>query len=120
MTSIVLITEEEVAGYGRRDDAGFGALETARGLLPLTAMDIEARVAGVVASIEIAQTFVNTTGTAIEATYIFPLPDRAAVNRFRMEVGGRVIDGVIDERGAAREQYEDAIAAGHRAAITEQ
>ena len=117
---IVLMTEEEVAGLGRIDDAGFGALKTERGLLPLTAMDVDARVAGIIASIEVAQTFVNTTGTPIEATYIFPLPDRAAVNRFRMEVGGRVIEGVIDERGQAREQYEQAIAAGHRAAITEE
>ncbi|HEY5950021.1 MAG TPA: VIT domain-containing protein [Kofleriaceae bacterium] len=117
---IVLMTEEEVAGYGHNSDAGFGALKTERGLLPLAAMDVEAKIVGVVASIEIAQTFVNTTGTAIEATYIFPLPDRAAVHRFRMEVGGRVIEGVIDERGAAREQYDQAIAAGHRAAITEQ
>ena len=104
-TSIELMTEEEVARFGHVEDAGFGALRTERGLLPLTAMDVDASVAGVVASIELAQTFVNTTGIAIEATYIFPLPDRAAVSRFRMEVGGRVIDGVIDVRGVAREQY---------------
>src|SRR4029078_9134867 len=69
---------------------------------------------------EVAQTYVNTTSTPIEATYIFPLPDRMAVNRFRMEVAGRVIEGGVDERGAAREQYEQAIATGHRAAITEE
>ena len=120
---IVLMTEEEVAAIGREQDAGnsgFGCLKTDRGLLPLAAMDVDARVAGVVAAIDVAQTFVNTTGTAIEATYIFPLPDRAAVHRFRMEVAGRVIEGVVDERGAAREQYEEAIAKGHRAAITEE
>src|SRR5690349_18747169 len=120
MTAIALMTEDEVAGYGRRDDLGFGALRTERGLLPLAAMDVDARVDGVIASIEVAQTFVNTTGTPIEATYIFPLPDRAAVNRFRMEVGGRVIDGVVNERGWAREQYEEAIAQGFRAAISEE
>ena len=114
---MALMTDEEVASYGRNSEAGFGALSTARGLLPLVAMDVEARVAGVVATTELAQVFVNTTGVAIEATYIFPLPDRAAVHRFRMEVAGRVIDGVIDERGAARASYEQAIAAGHRAAI---
>ena len=117
---MVLMSDEEVAGYGRDPDAGFGALETARGPLPLVAMEVDARVAGVIATIELAQRFVNTTGGAIEATYIFPLPDRAAVHRFRMEVAGRVIDGVIDERGAARAQYDQAIAAGHRAAITEE
>src|SRR6185503_6596706 len=67
MIAMMLMTEEEVAGFGRpSEDAGFGALRTERGLLPLAAMDIDAAVAGVVASIEIAQTFVNTTGTAIE------------------------------------------------------
>ena len=115
-----VMSDDEVAAFGRDPDAGFGALSTARGLLPLTAMDIDARVTGVIASIEIAQTFVNTTGTAIEATYMFPLPDRAAVHRFRMEVAGRVVEGVVEERGAAREQYDEAIASGHRAAITEE
>ncbi|HEU0034814.1 MAG TPA: VIT domain-containing protein [Kofleriaceae bacterium] len=117
---MMLMTDEEVASYGRDSDAGFGALQTARGLLPLVAMDVKARVAGVVASTEVAQTFVNTTGTAIEATYIFPLPDRAAVHAFQMEVAGRIVDGIVEERGAAREQYDQAIAAGHRAAITEE
>jgi Ca-activated chloride channel homolog len=117
---MTLMSDEEVARFGRDPNAGFGALQTARGLLPLAAMDVDARVVGTVAAIELAQTFVNTTGTAIEATYVFPLPDRAAVHRFRMEVAGRVVDGVVEERGAAREQYDEAIAKGHRAAITEE
>jgi Ca-activated chloride channel family protein len=37
-----------------------------------------------------------------------------------MIVGGRVIDGVLDERGRARDTYDRAIAAGHRAAIAEE
>ena len=117
---MVLMSDEEVAGYGRDPDAGFGALRTERGLLPLVAMEVNARVAGVVATIELTQQFVNTTGGPIEATYIFPLPDRAAVHRFRMEVAGRVVEGVIDERGAARAQYDQAITAGRRAAIAEE
>jgi len=120
MNAVSLMTDEEVAGFGRLDEAGFGCLRTERGCLPLAALDVDARVAGIVASIDVAQTFVNTMGVPIEATYIFPLPDRAAVHRFRMEVAGRVIEGVVDERGAAREQYDDAIAKGHRAAITEE
>jgi Ca-activated chloride channel family protein len=117
---MILMSDEEVAGYGRDPDASFGALRTERGLLPLIAMEVDARVAGVVATIELTQQFINTTSSAIEATYIFPLPDRAAVHRFRMEVAGRVIDGLIDERGAARLQYDHAIATGRRAAIAEE
>ena len=117
---MTLMSDEEVARFGRDKDAGFGALQTPRGLLPLAAMDVDARIVGTIATTELAQTFVNTTGTAIEATYVFPLPDRAAVHRFRMEVAGRVVEGVVEERGAAREQYDEAIARGHRAAITEE
>jgi Ca-activated chloride channel homolog len=122
MIAVVLMSEEEVAALGRNRDenAGFGCLRAPQGLVPMSAMDVDARVVGVMANVEVAQTYVNTTSTPIEATYIFPLPDRMAVNRFRMEVAGRVIEGVVDERGAAREQYEQAIATGHRAAITEE
>ena len=104
----------------RRPDRGFGCLETVRGRLPLAALDVDARITGLEVATELRQTYVNTTGEAIEATYIFPLPDRAAVTRFRMEVDGRVVDGVIDERGRARQTYDDAITAGHRAAIAEE
>jgi Ca-activated chloride channel homolog len=119
---MVLMSDEEVAGYGRSGgtEAGFGALQTERGLLPLVAMQVDARVNGVMAATTVTQTFVNTTGSVIEATYIFPLPDRAAVHEFVMEVNGRRIDGVVEERAAAREQYDEAIARGHRAAITEE
>jgi Ca-activated chloride channel family protein len=52
--------------------------------------------------VTVRQTFVNATGEPLEATYIFPLPDRAAVTDFRMEVAGRVVEGVLKERGQAR------------------
>jgi Ca-activated chloride channel family protein len=120
MPPMVLMSDEEVAGYGRDPDAGFGALRTERGLLPLIAMEVDARVVGVVATTELSQQFVNTTGGPIEATYIFPLPDRTAVHRFRMEVAGRVVNGCIDERGAARAQYDQALLEGRRAAIAEE
>jgi Ca-activated chloride channel family protein len=119
--TIALMTSEELAQVPRVDDeAGFGCLVTTRGALPLEAMDVTARVVGLVSHTELRQTFVNTHGEPIEATYIFPLPDRAAVSRFRMEVAGRVLEGVLEERGKARQEYDQAIAAGHRAAITEE
>ncbi len=114
------ITVEPSLTHPYRTDHGFGCLETSRGRLPLAALEVEARVTGLEVSTELRQTFVNHTGEPIEATYIFPLPDRAAVHRFRMEVSGRVVEGVIDERGRARETYDNAIAAGQRAAIAEE
>jgi Ca-activated chloride channel family protein len=115
-----LMTHDELERLPRDADGCFGSLATARGHLPLEAMDVHARAVGLDVRVELRQTFVNNLAQPIEATYIFPLPDRSAVNRFRLRVGERVIEGVIDERGQARQNYEEAIRAGHRAAIAEE
>jgi Ca-activated chloride channel family protein len=119
--TVPILTDEEVHRCLPADEeAGFGALATDKGLLPLRAMDIETRIDGLVAQTTLRQTFVNTLGEPLEATYIFPLPDRAAVTHFRMEVAGRVIEGVLKQREEARQEYEQAIQSGRRAAITEE
>jgi Ca-activated chloride channel family protein len=106
---------------GKADaNAGFGFLATARGGLPLAGLEIDARLDGLVASVELLQTFVNTHAEPLEATYLFPLPDRAAVTSFRLEVAGRLVEGELQERTQARRQYDRAIQAGHRAAIAEE
>ncbi len=102
------------------DEPGFGALRTGRGALPLEAMDVRGRVDGLLARVVVRQIFVNAFEEPLEAAFIFPLPDRAAVTHFRMMVAGREIDGVLEERGQAREHSEEAIARGQRAAIAEE
>ncbi len=114
------LTDDEVTAIVPAAQDGFGALSTARGCLPLQALDVRARIDGLIACTTLTQTFVNAHAEPLEATYIFPLPDRAAVTRFRLEVAGRVIEGELKERGAARREYQQAIDAGHRAAITEE
>ena len=88
--------------------------------LPLVAVEIDAVVRGLVATTTVRQTFRNTRMTGIEATYIFPLPDRAGVTAFGADLAGRRVEGELRERGQARAEYDAAIAAGHRAAITEE
>jgi len=101
-------------------DAGLGALTTSRGNLPLEAVDVRAAIAGTSASVEVTQGFRNPFDVPLEATYIFPLPDRAAVTAMRMECAGHVVEGVLKERSRAREDYGQAIAEGRRAAIAEE
>src|SRR5438105_828298 len=112
------LTDQEVSRFSPSgDEAGCGALETGRGRLPLKAMDVRGRIDGLLCQLTVSQTYVNTFNEPLEATYIFPLPDRAAVTSFRMEVGGRLIEGILKERGQARRDYTQAIEEGHRAAI---
>nr|WP_202420993.1 VIT domain-containing protein [Actinomadura rayongensis] len=101
-------------------DGGLGALSTERGNLPLDRVDVHASITGLAAGVEVVQGFRNPFDVPLEATYVFPLPDRAAVTALRMEVADRVVDGVLAERGQARQQYDAAIAAGKRAAIAEE
>ncbi|MEU4224649.1 VIT domain-containing protein [Nonomuraea sp. NPDC026600] len=101
-------------------DAGFGALRTARGNLPLESVAVSADISGLVAGVEVTQGFRNPYDVTLEATYVFPLPDRAAVTGFRMEADDRVIEGVLKERGQARADYDQALREGKRAAIAEE
>lgn len=100
--------------------AGLGAMRTERGLLPLESVDLLATIDGLTAHLNLTQTFANVHDAFLEATYIFPLPERAAVLRFRLQVGDRITEGELKERGQARREYREAIEQGHQAAITEE
>jgi len=62
---------------------GIGALTTPQGNLPLKRLEVEADIVGIFAQTVIRQTFQNPTDRALEAIYIFPLPDRAGVGGSR-------------------------------------
>jgi Ca-activated chloride channel family protein len=121
LVTLPRLSDEELNRYVPvEEEPGFGSLAARQGHLPLKAMQVNAQIEGLVAHTTVAQTFVNTFDEPIEATYIFPLPDRMAVTRFHLEVGGREVEGVLKERTAARRDYIKALKAGHRAAITEE
>lgn len=108
--------------YDRKREAGTLSVkqrETTTNL-PLAGMDIDARVTGRVADVKIVQQFKNEFPEHLEAIYIFPLSGSASVNSFTMKVDGRIVEGVIVERQQARQQYQQAIEEGKRAAIMEQ
>ena len=56
---------------------------------------------------EVEQVFVNPTDRVLEGTYIFPLPEDAAVSQFRMTIDKEPVEGKILDREEARRIYED-------------
>ena len=92
------------------------------GLVPAPVLDtrVELRVTGMVVRATVHQEFVNPATVWAEGIYVFPLPEDAAVDHLRMRVGGRVIEGVIRERAAAKQAYETARQEGRRASLVEQ
>jgi Ca-activated chloride channel family protein len=109
-----------VRGRPPGDEPSAGTLVTESGNLPLEAIDVRARITSLLAEVALTQTFVNSFDLPLQATYVFPLPDRAAVTEFRMEAGDRVVEGALRERAEARAAYDQAVAGGRLAAIAEE
>ncbi len=87
---------------------------------PLERSEVSVEVSGDVVSASVAQTFANPYNERLEAVYVFPLPNRAAVDGMEMRAGGRVIKAQIARRAEAKAAYERALAGGRRAALLEQ
>lgn len=87
---------------------------------PLLRTDVRMQVTGVIARVEVAQQFENPTAQWLEAIYVFPLPEGAAVDTLLVRVGPRVIEGRIREREEARQVYQQAQQEGRKASLLEQ
>ena len=89
-------------------------------ICPLKHTDVKADISGTMARVIVTQEFHNPSPSTIEATYIFPLPHRAAVNMMNIKVGDRTIKGSVRTREEARKLYEQAKSSGRIAGLLDQ
>ena len=66
-------------------------------------------IEGQVATTHVDQVFVNEGSYEVEGTYIFPLPEEAAISEFAMWVDGEKLEGQVLERDEARQIYEEIV-----------
>jgi len=66
------------------------------------------------------QTFVNHHRRALEAIYVFPIPENASLVDVAMEVGGQRLEGLLVERRRARKIYDDIVRRKQDPALVEQ
>lgn len=108
------------------DPAAIGAgqllWKSARGLIPLPVVDISINleVTGIMARGSLTQTFSNQTDELIEVVYLFPLPERAAVDTMEMRIGDRRVVAVVQEKAEAKKTYETAKREGKKASLVDQ
>ncbi|HIK95215.1 MAG TPA: VWA domain-containing protein [Planctomycetes bacterium] len=88
--------------------------------VPLKHTAVVGNIDGYIATVDVTQQFHNPYDAKIEAVYVFPLPQSAAVNEFVMTVGDRKIRGIIREREKAEKIYAAAKSQGHVAALMTQ
>jgi len=81
---------------------------------------VDMTINGLVARVSVRQEFRNEGGEWVEGIYVFPLPDKAAVDRMRLHIGDRFIEGEIQEKEHAKKTYEKAKQAGKKTSLVEQ
>jgi Ca-activated chloride channel homolog len=94
-------------------------------VFPLKHTEVQAKIAGNVSRVEVTQTFENPFTEPLEAVYVFPLPDEAAVDDMEIKIDDalgrqRIIKGSIKKREQAIAVYERAKQQGRTAGLLEQ
>ena len=87
---------------------------------PLKHTAVKAKINGNLSRVEVSQSFENPFDKPLEAIYIFPLPDEAAVDEMEIKIGSSIIKGNIKKREEAVAIYEQAKKQGRTAGLLEQ
>jgi Ca-activated chloride channel family protein len=125
LATVVLAANAEAATVGLNDPKS-GALLIRTGtagqytLAPTVETEVSIHVTGIIARTRVTQSFHNPGDEFVEGVYVFPLPEKAAVDHLRMHIGERVIEGQVKEKEEARRTYETAKREGKKAALVEQ
>lgn len=91
-----------------------------KGQCPLKHTAVRAEISGFLSRVVVTQNFENPFKEKIEAVYVFPLPQNAAVDDMTMVIGERVVRGKILPREEAQAVYEAARASGQVASLLDQ
>ena len=94
--------------------------QTGRYAALLEHTDIQLDISGMLVRTRVRQRFSNPGSEWAEGVYTYPLPEDSAVDRLRMRIGERVIEGEIQERNQARQTYRKAKQQGQRTGLVEQ
>jgi Ca-activated chloride channel family protein len=81
------------------------------------ATHVSMSISGPILRAKVRQEFRNPSQFWSEGIYTFPLPEQAVVDRLRMVVGERIIDGQIHEKKAAKRIYQKAREAGKKTSL---
>ncbi|WP_444544668.1 marine proteobacterial sortase target protein [Shewanella hanedai] len=84
--------------------------------LPLNTQ-VQMKVSGWINRVKVRQEFRNDTEHWLNGRYQFPLPNEAAVDHMRLQIGTQIIEGQIQEKQEAKRQFEVAKKAGQRASL---
>ncbi|KAE8299772.1 Poly [ADP-ribose] polymerase 4 [Larimichthys crocea] len=102
------------------EDVTAGLLDSSGQQLPLEAVHVKCKLMDLLSQVIIFQKYTNLSSVPIEAKYVFPLDDSAAVCGFEAFINGKHVVGQVKEKETARKEYKQAIEKGHGAYLMDQ
>ena len=87
--------------------------------VPLQGVNAHGRLEGLIFELTVEQRYRNDTDRNLEAVFTFPLPLRAVLLGFDLEIGERKLNAHAVAKQEAAEEYEQAIDQGNTAALIE-
>ncbi len=80
--------------------------------LRISSLDARVDIAGHMAQTTLTMTFANPGGQRLEGDFSLQLPADAYVTGYALDVGGRMVDGVLQSKQQAKEAYEERLRTG--------
>ncbi|ELR19183.1 ubiquitin domain containing protein [Acanthamoeba castellanii str. Neff] len=108
-------SEEENKG-----DEQAGLMSKGGEAVPLKSVHVRATLLDMVAKVVVMQHYHNSSQVPIEAKYVCPLDEMAAVCGFEAFINGKHIIGEVKEKEKAHKEYKEAVAAGHGAYLMDE
>ncbi|XP_016309739.1 poly [ADP-ribose] polymerase 4-like isoform X4 [Sinocyclocheilus anshuiensis] len=102
------------------EEMNAGLLDSSGQKLPLHAVNVRCKLMDLLCQVIIFQTYTNQSAVPIEAKYVFPLEETAAVCGFEAFINGKHVIGKVKEKEQARKEYKQAIEKGHGAYLMDQ
>ena len=97
-----------------------GLFTTKAAPVPLAGVSIAVEISNLCPRVSVTQRYINHEVTPIEAVYVFPLEEGAAVCAFEAVIDGTLVIGEVQEREEAFRTYDDAIEHGHGAFLLDE
>ncbi|XP_046700923.1 protein mono-ADP-ribosyltransferase PARP4 isoform X2 [Silurus meridionalis] len=123
-SSSLLLPSDDGEGLGETknplEEVTAGLLDSNGQTLPLKAVHVRCKLLDLISQVVIFQTYTNTSSVPIEAKYVFPLEETAAVCGFEAFINGKHVIGKVKEKEQARKEYKQAIEKGHGAYLMDQ
>nr|XP_039269916.1 protein mono-ADP-ribosyltransferase PARP4-like isoform X4 [Styela clava] len=86
----------------------------------LEEVHIRAKVIDLVSEVTIFQSYINMTNKTVEAKYVFPLTENAAVCGFEAFINDKHVIGEVKEKEQAQKEYKKAVSEGHGAYLMDE